>query len=57
MFREIRANLDHEDNYGYTPLTISAAEGKLDLTKLLIENGAGIDCKNKFNKSVASQLL
>ena len=41
------------DKGGYTPLHCAAANGSLEIVKFLVESGAQIDARNKFNETPA----
>lgn len=45
-------NLNPVDTTGYTPLHLAAFHGKLACVKLLVENGADLNCTSNFGETL-----
>ena len=48
---EFNADIDCEDNYGWSPLHFACKLGKIDVVDKLIELGADMNCQNKSGKT------
>lgn len=51
MLLEYGANAGAESKAGFTPLHLSAQEGHVDMTNLLLEHKADVNHSSKVNKS------
>ena len=54
---ENSANVNAQDNDGYTALHEAASQGKTEIVKLLIEKGADVNAKNKYGKTPLAEAL
>lgn len=43
------ANVNAKDKFGWTPLTLAAQEGHLDVVKLMIEKGADKNAASNYS--------
>ena len=53
LIEKDKKNLNLQDSkYGETPLMCAVVNGKVDIIKILLDHGADVNIKNKFNKTV-----
>jgi ankyrin repeat protein len=45
------ADVNCEDNDGWTPLILSSFYGHLEIVKILIENGGNVNCKSNYGNT------
>lgn len=48
--------VDKQDSFGQTPLMFAARQGKLDIVKVLLQEGADIDVRDQYSFTVIDQL-